>query len=36
MTLDRYSVESFFESGKMIPEEKLTCDLSTLMASLKV
>ena len=35
MTLDKYSVESF-DSGKMIPEEKLPCDLSALMSSLKV
>ncbi|RLM85268.1 hypothetical protein C2845_PM04G06340 [Panicum miliaceum] len=35
LTLDKYSVESF-DSGKMIPEEKLTCDLSALMTTLKV
>ena len=35
MTLDKYSVESI-DSGKMIPEEKLTCDLSALMSLLKV
>ncbi|CAN6165692.1 unnamed protein product [Urochloa humidicola] len=35
MKLDKYSVEGF-ESGKMIPEEKLTCDLCTLMSSVKV
>ncbi|CAL5076251.1 unnamed protein product [Urochloa decumbens] len=35
MKLDKYSVEGF-EIGEMIPEEKLTCDLSAVMSSLKV
>ncbi|CAN6209765.1 unnamed protein product [Urochloa humidicola] len=36
MKLDKYSVEGFDEIGQMIPEEKLTCDLSAVMSSLKV
>ncbi|CAL5066249.1 unnamed protein product [Urochloa decumbens] len=35
MKLDKYSVEGF-EVGEMIPEEKLTCDLSAVMSSLKL
>ncbi|CAL5089601.1 unnamed protein product [Urochloa decumbens] len=35
MKLDKYSVEGF-EVGEMIPEEKLTCNLSAVMSSLKV
>ncbi|CAL5066248.1 unnamed protein product [Urochloa decumbens] len=35
MKLEKYFVEGF-ESGMMIPEEKLACDLRALMSSLKV
>ncbi|CAN6180389.1 unnamed protein product [Urochloa humidicola] len=35
MKLDKYSVEGF-EVGEMIPEERLTCDLTAVMSSLKV
>ncbi|KAL6639592.1 hypothetical protein ACP70R_023322 [Stipagrostis hirtigluma subsp. patula] len=35
MKLEKYTVEGF-DSGEMIPEEKLTCDLGALMSSLKV
>ncbi|CAN6209770.1 unnamed protein product [Urochloa humidicola] len=35
MKLGRYFVKGF-ESGKMIPEEKLTCNLRAVMSSLKV
>ncbi|CAL5079439.1 unnamed protein product [Urochloa decumbens] len=35
MKLDKYSVEGF-EVGEMIPEEKLTCDLSAVMSSPKL
>lgn len=37
MTLDKYTVEGtdFVEDGKMIPEERLACDLDAIMSSLK-
>lgn len=37
MTLDKYTVEGidFVEDGKMIPEERLACDLDAIMSLLK-
>jgi hypothetical protein len=37
MTLDKYTVEGFdfVEDGKMIPTERLTCDLGAILSSLK-